>query len=315
MIRSVAASILSLILILGLVSCGEPATTQLSAVELDHPSFLWEVEKDGSHAWLFGTMHFTDPEVTTLGQEVDDAITAADAIFTEVEETPSSGAFISTAGRLPSGESLSDLVPAELLQSLHAYLQSRGLPPSSMDQWRPWMVSVQIGLLDAIPFMSDGQKLDVQLMHRAKNEGKEFGAIEKTEDQLRALTVGSVADQVHMLGVTLEKLVKEQANGASSLAKLRDLYLAGDEDALWKFAMSETDLDDPIQIDWLHAILQERNLLMAQRIHARLQEFPERSTFFAFGALHFVGPDSVGEHLKSLGYTVTRVQHIAPAMD
>jgi len=119
-------------------------------------------------------------------------------------------------------------------------------------------------------------------------------------------------EQVHMLSISLDKLIQEQAEGVTSISKLRSLYLAGDADALWDFAISETDLDDPIQNAWMNAILQERNLRMAQRIHARLEEHPGKATFFAFGTLHFVGPNSVGEHLKSLGYTVTRVPHIGP---
>ena len=312
MIRFVPASIFALLLVFSMGSCSETANTKLSTAELDHPSFLWEVEKDGTRAWLFGTMHFTDPEVTNLGLEVHQALDAADAIFTEVKETPTSGSIVSQAGSLPVGESLADLVSPELLQRLHGYLKSRRLPATSMDRWRPWMVSLQIGQLDAIPYMSHGVKLDVQLMHRAESEGKEFGAVETVEEQLRALAFGSVEEQVHMLSISLGKLIEEQAQGVSSVEQLRELYLAGDEKALWDFAMSETDLDDPIQNAWLNAILQERNTRMAQRIHARLQEHPDKATFFAFGTLHFVGPNSVGEHLKSLGYSIRRVEHIAP---
>jgi len=261
---------------------------------------------------LFGTMHFTDPEVTNLGLEVHAALDAADAVFTEVEETPTSGAKVSQAGTLPPGESLATLISPELLARLHGYLESRNLPATSMDRFHPWMVSLQIGQLDAIPFMSNGVKLDVQIMHRAKQDGKEFGAIETIDEQLRALSFGSTEEQVHMLSISLDKLIQEQAEGVTSVAQLRDLYLSGDADALWDFAMSETDLDDPIQNAWLNAILQERNLRMAQRIHARLQEAPDQSAFFAFGTLHFVGPNSIGEHLKSLGYTVTRVAHVFP---
>ena len=253
MVRSVTASLLAILLVFTLGSCGETANSKLSAAELDHPSFLWEVEKDGTQAWLFGTMHFTDPEVTHLGLEVHQALNAADAIFTEVKETPTSGSIVSKAGSLPPGETLADMVSPELLQRLHGYLKSRRLPATSMDRWRPWMVSLQIGQLDAIPYLSPGVKLDVQLMHRAESDGKEFGAVETVEEQLRALAFGSVEDQVHMLSIGLDRLIEEQAQGISSVVKLRELYLAGDGKALWDFAMSETDLEDPIQNAWLHA--------------------------------------------------------------
>ena len=310
--RTVTTSLFSLFLVFTLGSCGDTPALLESSAELDHPSFLWEVTKDDTQAWLFGTMHFTDPEVTNLGPEVHAALDAADAVFTEVEETPTSGAKVSQAGSLPPGESLASIVSQELLARLHGYLESRGLPATSLDGLRPWMVSLQIGQLDAIPFMSNGVKLDVQIMHRAKQDGKEFGAIETIDEQLRALAFGSTEEQVHLLSISLDNLIEQQAEGVNNVAQLRDLYLSGDGDMLWDFAMSETDLDDPIQNAWLNSILQERNTRMAQRIHARLQEHPNKSAFFAFGTLHFVGPNSVGEHLKSLGYTVTRVPHIFP---
>lgn len=304
--------ILAFCLAISLSSCGGKEKVLASSANLDHPSFLWKVTKGDTQAWLFGTMHFTDPEVTHLGLEVHQALDAADAVFTEVEETPTSGARVSQAGTMPKGESLTSVVSPELLARLHGYLESRNLPATSLDHLRPWMVGLQIGQLDAIPYMSHGVKLDVQLMHRAKQDGKEFGAIETIDEQLRALSFGSMEEQVHMLSISLDKLIQEQAEELTSVAKLRKLYLAGDGEALWAFAMSETDLDDPIQNAWLNAILQERNTRMAQRIHARLLEHPDKATVFAFGTLHFVGPNSVGEHLKSLGYSVTRVEHIAP---
>ena len=187
MIRSATASFFALLLLFALGSCRGTATPELSAEELDHPSFLWEVEKDGTRAWLFGTMHFTDPEVTTLGLEVHQALDAADAIFTEVIETPTSGAIVSQAGSLPDGQSLADIVSPELLQRLHGYLKSRRLPVTSMDSWRPWMVSLQIGQLDAIPYLSPGVKLDVQLMHRAEADGKEFGAVKLSKSNYALL--------------------------------------------------------------------------------------------------------------------------------
>lgn len=319
--RRLAAFLLGFPLLLLITACGQhepgPAVTGgFSADKLDHPSFLWKVEKGDVEAWLFGTMHFTDKRVTTLAEEVEEALAAADAIFTEIEETPALGAKMAQLSSLPGNETLRDKIPAEMYAKLVAYLEARSLPGSLVDGYRPWMANLQISQLDAIPFSSQGVKLDVQLMHRAKAEGKEFGTIETVDEQLASLTAGSEADHVHMLGITLDKLIEEQGADKSSIEKLLDLYLSGDEQALWSFAMSETDLDDPVQAAWMQSLLTDRNLRMASRVHARLKEKPGSKTVFAFGALHFLGPNSVGEHLRSLGYTVTRVAHrpsVAPA--
>jgi uncharacterized protein YbaP (TraB family) len=46
---------------------------------------------------------------------------------------------------------------------------------------------------------------------------------------------------------------------------------------------------------------------MAARIDKRIKSHPESTTFYAFGALHFAGPDSVNQLLKNMGYKVERV--------
>lgn len=312
--RRLTVLLLGLAFLLPLLSCGQhepgPAVTGgFTPAELDHPSFLWKVEKDDTVAWLFGTMHFAHPKVTTLPLEVEEAFAAADAIFTEIEETPSLGGHIAKLGAAPSGTTLADALPADLHARLGDYLASRGLPRSQLNGFRPWMATTTLGQLDAIPYNRYGVKLDVQLMHRAREQGKEFGTIETVDEQIASLTIGTEADHVHMLDVTLERLVQEQAEGVTSVERLFELYLSGDERALWDFAMSETDLDDPVQAAWLKSLLSDRNLRMASRVHARLREKPSSKVLFAFGALHFVGPEGVGEHLKSLGYSVTRVPH------
>lgn len=297
------------------VGCGQhepgPASASggLSAAELDHPSFLWKVEKDGIEAWLFGTMHFSHPKVITLPLEVEEAFVAADAVFTEIESTPSMAGYMASQGHAPGGSSLADFIPADLHARLGNYLRSRSLPTNSLDPYRPWMANMVLAQYDTIPYQGQGEALDVQLMHRARAEGKEYGAIETVEEQVAALSVGTEEDHVHMLGVTLDKLLEEQATGVTSVSQLFELYLSGDEKAMWSYATTQTDLDDPAQAAWLKALLTDRNLRMASRVHARLQEKPGSKAFFAFGTLHFVGPDSVGEHLRSLGYEVTRVPH------
>ena len=50
-----------------------------------------------------------------------------------------------------------------------------------------------------------------------------------------------------------------------------------------------------------------RNELMAERIVGLLNSHQNTSFFFAFGAAHFLGPNSVVDILTSSGFTVTRV--------
>jgi hypothetical protein len=271
---------------------------------------LWKISGQGAEAYLFGTMHVADPRVTNLHPSMEAAFLSVDAFYTEAGESgPEDSAKMASAALLPEGMSLRKLLPPDLWQELDAYTRARGFGAAQdMERFRPWYAAFQLAQIDAIPLQEGGQALDFALTARAKAEGMEIGAIEKIEEQLAALTIGSLQDQIHMLDITLEKLREEHAAGLSSVEKLLELYVSGDADALWAFAMEETDLDDPVQQRAWNALTTVRNQTMVTRIDEMLQDSPGRKFMFAFGSLHFVGPDSVVEGLRARGYEVTRVQ-------
>ncbi|MCP4092825.1 MAG: TraB/GumN family protein [Planctomycetes bacterium] len=275
---------------------------------IDNP-LLWKVTGHGAEAYLFGTMHVADPRVTNLHPAADEAFMSSDAFYTEAgETTPSDAAKFATAGSLPEGMSLRKLLPPELWEELDSYLKSRDfLGAHIFDTYRPWFASLQLAQLDAMPLLEGGQALDFAMTARAKKDGKEIGAIEQIEEQIAALAIGDTADQIHMLRVTLEKLREEQAAGKSAVQRLLELYIAGAPDALWAYAMEETDLDDPVQAAAWQALLADRNVVMTSRIHEKLQAANGRQFMFAIGSLHYVGPDSVVAGLRELGYEVTRI--------
>jgi len=287
-----------------LASCGQTPSAITAPL-------LWKVSGNGAQAYLFGTMHVSDPRVTRLHPAVNAAFEGVDAFYTEAgESTPAAGAKMASAGMLPDGLSLRKLLPPATWAELDSYLQSRGFGRAEAhDGHRPWFVALNLAQIDAIPLLQGGQALDFLLTARAKASGKEIGAVETIEEQLAALTIGTLEDQIHILQITLTKLREEQANGVSSVQQLLELYIAGDPDALWNFAMAETDLEDPVQKRAWEAITLVRNRAMVARIDAKLQASEGRSYMFAFGSLHFAGPDSVVEGLRALGYEVTRIDH------
>jgi len=309
-LRALFGALLLLVLI-GSSGCPFPAAGgshgPASAVEPnDHP-FLWKVEGHGHHAWLFGTMHVSDPRVTTLHPVVLDAFAEATYLATELDESPSNGALLAQTGMLPAGQSLPDVVGEDLAQRIHAYLKSRNMENPQIDRFRPWMVALNLAQIDALPLLAHGQPLDLLLRKRAKESGMEVGQVETIEEQIAVLAWGDQADQVHLLEVTLEKLLEEQRNGESSLQHLLQLYLEGDGEAMWDFALTQTDFDDPRQVGAWKALTTDRNRRMAERIHRGLEENPGSKRFYAFGTLHFLGPESVIARLQDRGYTVTRL--------
>jgi len=287
-------------------ACTHVETTGGAVVANEHP-FLWKVEGHGAEAWLFGTMHVSDTRVTTLHQVVTDALAAADYLATELDESPANGAKLAQQGMLPDGSSLKDLLTPELYRGIHDYLQSRGMDNQQVDHMRPWMVALQLAQIDAIPLLQDGQPLDILLRKSAREAGKEVGQVENIDEQIAVLAWGSEEDQIHLLQVTLAKLLEEQASGSSSLEHLLGYYLSGNGEEMWQFALGETDFEDPLQVGAWQALTTERNRRMATRIERLLEEDPTVKRFFAFGTLHFLGPESVIARLRDHGYNVERI--------
>lgn len=287
-----------------LLACGGEPAPQVEP----SPPFLWEVEGEGTRAWLLGTMHVSDPRVTTLHPLVEEVLAQAQALSTEIGESPSDGAKLAKAGMLPEGESLADILSPATYETLHGYLALRGMSDPRIDRMRPWMVALQLAQLDAIPLLQGGKPLDLVLRDRARDAGLALGQVETIDEQIAVLSWGDQATQVHLLEVTLDRLQAELTAGESSLQHLLALYLAGDDETMWDFALSQTDFDDPLQVGIWEELTTVRNRRMAARIHEQLQAEPGKARIYAFGTLHFLGAGSVVEDLRARGYRVSRVR-------
>jgi|TARA_B110000467_G_scaffold164102_1_gene192027 uncharacterized protein YbaP (TraB family) len=252
-------------------------------------------------------MHVADPRVTTLAPAVEAAFTDSDAIFTELKESQVElSGRVTVEGKLPEGTHLSDLIPADMYAKINELVESNKMIMNMVNSWRPWMVGMYLQMIDARPYMQ-GIALDMQLTNRARKENKEVGGIETIDEQLAALAFGSEEDQIKLLGIAIDNMIEKADNEISDIELMLNYYLEGDIDGLWEFANVELLDASQLEKDAFDALLTVRNDNMADRINKRIKANPESVTFYAFGALHFAGPQGVGALLKGMGYEVERV--------
>ena len=97
------------------------------------------------------------------------------------------------------------------------------------------------------------------------------------------------------------------------MADLVDAYISGDIeriDAEVTNSITETfpgedkELGDRI----LKRILTDRDVIMADYIDATLKKSPQEIHFFAAGAAHYTGKESVRARLEKKGYKITRIE-------
>lgn len=288
-------------LLLAAAACGgDPPAPAAAATP-----FLWRIEGAAGTGWLYGTMHVSEERAVRLPAAVEAALAGAAAVYTEIEGGLAASTALFQAGNLPPTVRLPDLIPPELHQRLAGYLQDRRLSMREFDGLRPWLATVMLGQLDAIELLR-GPALDEVIRQRAAAAGIRVGALETVAEQVAAISVGTEADQVHLLDVTLTHLEEDRRAGRNRLLELYEAWLRGDDAALLRMNREGIDFGDPAQQRWWDALFTQRNLRMAERADRILREAGAQPVFFALGTLHFLGEDSVVELLRARGWSVVR---------
>jgi uncharacterized protein YbaP (TraB family) len=282
----------------------------------EHPvkPLLWKVEGPGLEkpSYLFGTMHVGGKAVVTLHPAAEKAFEEATALHTEAamdmkSQLASMKDMMRTDGKMLDasiGEGLAKRFEAEL-QKINPELNAAPFQPM-----KTWLVAYMI------PFLPEQMKgikpLDMVLWERAEKAGKKTAGMQESKDQVAGFNQLTEDEQIALLGATLDSLDKDRRAGRDRMKEAADLYVAGDIEKLDAFATeSLAELtggkDAPLMKKLTEAILKDRDVIMAEYIGATLKKNPEDVHFFAAGAAHYAGPDSVRSMLEKKGYKVTRI--------
>jgi uncharacterized protein YbaP (TraB family) len=293
-------------------------TRPLMPADTQPAPFLWRIDGSGRPTYLYGTIHVPDPRVVDLPSSVAAAFGASQAVFTEIRMDSATQMGVQAKVMLPDDQHLKDVVGQPLFDRLSKAVD-RSLPkdvPAAMgamlssllDKMKPWAAMSYVELLEFLPDMLAGrQALDAMLFDRAQKDGKEVGALETVDEQLAVFEGFTNEEQARMLKLTLDSMDEAAAKGKSPTEDLIKGYLSGDLAKL-SLMMTESMRLDPVLFGKFSArAVDERNKLMADRILAKRAERPDKTCFFAVGALHYAGETGIIGLLRKKGLTVTRV--------
>ncbi|CAG5126689.1 unnamed protein product, partial [Candidula unifasciata] len=209
------------------------------------------------------------------------------------------------------------------ITGLHAY-------PNSAGNWRrkrPVWVMLMVNSLTESEVKSRGiPVLDLYLAQQAEREGKVTGAVERVEEQCIPLNQLNLSQVLFALNQTLSQheSLRDQASpplcGSDALIQH---YNCGDLNslmfsrydlpvpALVNSSLPPQELHQALMIEqyFQHELIDKRNARMAERVAYLLQQHPDTSFFFAFGAGHFLGNETVIDRLRRTGL---RVEHTGP---
>lgn len=283
-----------------------------AAATLNGKGLLWKLEKEGqAPSFLFGTMHLTDPRVTSLTPAARTAFDAAETVVIETTDVLDQASMMAALMQKPElmmftdGTTLSSLLSPADAAAVDAALARRGIPPASVAKMKPWMIAAMV----ALPACEMARKtagapvLDVKLAQDAKASGKRLAGLETAAGQLEAMA--SLPMGFHMSGLVETLKLGDRIDDV--VETMIVLYLQGDTGMFWplfRATLPGSGTDKSGYAAFEETMITARNKIMAEKAEPLLAS---GSAFVAVGAMHLPGPDGLIELFRKAGYTVTSV--------
>jgi len=257
--------------------------------------FLWKVQSKTAIVYLLGSVHAAKKELYPLDKAITDAFAESDKV---VFEAPlDSRALAETArkmakiARYPAGDSLDKHLDKETKALFDAYVKKSKINPSVLNQFRPWMVSMSITMLELQRNgYSAKQGIDLHFLEKAKAK-KGILALETLDDQVALFQ--NLDDKTQML--MLKQTLEDSDKIGETLDKVFKSWNSGDTAALDKLMLKP--MRAPEYKTLYKALFVDRNRKMLKKINGYLKT---DSTYFVIvGAGHLVGKDGLVQRLKA----------------
>jgi hypothetical protein len=271
---------------------------------------------------LFGTIHISHPEVIAKVDKIEWAIEASDGLYTELSMDLATQMVGLERMVIPDGKRLQDIVPASVYRKLQRFLRKKAeeqplvIEGISMmiETQKPWAVVMNLSVLDIMEHMQGGV-LDQKIFFLARDKGKDVGGIETVDEQIDVFDTLTEREQVLLLEGFLDSSLASEQDPKEVFQKMIESYVAGDESQLMKVMEDQGGAIDLGEEDKYKAVsdkvnkrlLDDRNVLMADRMAAIMRDSPSKTFFFAVGLAHYPGETGVLQLLRDKGFELERV--------
>ena len=290
-----------------------PKTDEAKKPAAPRKPLLWVVDSE-PRIYLFGTIHIGDPRVLDHPPVVQKALDESGALYTEVNMDEMDPMKLMPKLTLPGDQTLTTVLGDELWKRLDKKMQELGTPLVLMNKMKPFVIYFRLQLAGLEPEQAQNPALDMQLFADSKKENKVVGGLETIEEQLDIFDSLTMEEQTQLIVSTLDALEQAEKAGAEApIQTLIDVYLQGDIDTMMEAMLSQVDNSDPFTRKLMKRMLDDRNVLMADRMIEKLKLNPDKTHFVAVGAAHYGGDMGILKLLRKKGYTVwraTKLEHL-----
>jgi len=267
----------------------------LSITAFAEQGLFWKAESNSSKPiYLFGTIHTDDNRVTEFSPRVIEALKAVDVFMMEVEPPKD------TSILQMQDANLSTILSAQELEQVYALADFHVMHRDAVLLTKPWLLAVVFDSPRPLtPYAQDNL-----LMRLAEDSGKDVIGLETADEHFSVMDGLTLDEQVAFLRKVLRRSQKTKERDYEQLVKA---YLKGDADKLNAMNDKMTGSMLPAEL-WARMrvkLLDERNLVMAERMLAKAQD---KSLFVAVGASHLAGKTGLVAKLKQAGYKISVVK-------
>lgn len=300
------------------LSCAPSKSPAIIDASHGNPHFFWKVSDEDSYVWLLGSIHFADSSFYPLDSVIENAFDSAEELGVEINVSDDSvseeiGKQSLDQGMLPSGQTLDQVLPRKLWNSLDSLCSAWNYPVSALIRYRPWFAAM---MLSSVGIMRTGINpefgIDNVLMDRAADEGKSIVGLESVETQVDALSGSENSDSAGIY--YMKNTLREIAEMDSIISGIVQAWKTGNDSLMQVLLGVETgeclpeddcESDSKLKSEIETRLYDNRNEKMAESVEEFLRE--NRNIFVVVGTAHLaLERNNVLEILLRKGYRVER---------
>jgi len=248
---------------------------------------LWYFENAKSKIYLLGSIHAMKSEMYPLPAPMLDAFEKADTVVFEVDLTRLNprdmSLLLQQRGTYHAPETIEKDLQPETMRLLRRYLDETGLSFKSVEYFKPWYLTLIIGLeqLKSLGYRSS-LGIDQYLQQKAVDEHKQILELESFAEQVDFLS----SDSMKIQDLALRAALTDRPSLEQDLNSLVTAWRNGDADGMLALTTSSTSKFPELSVK-LDTLIDGRNLTMVDKI----RKYADTSGTYlvVVGALHMGG--------------------------
>jgi uncharacterized protein YbaP (TraB family) len=284
---------------------GSVFATDATAVQ---KPLLWKINSSPP-SWLFGVIHLPDERVATLPSVAQKAFEQSNAFYAEIP-MDNRMRMRATLGTLRDDQkTLTDVLPRKTFSRLQQRLKKidpRLSAGASFIGMKTWNIVMSLVVLENQSKHMQSKSLDLTLYQLAQQAGKRVGGIETVEQYSGYLDQFSEQEQIEMLENKLLQMEMAEKEHTTVSEIMIQWYMTGNVENIHHMIEFPILQNKALQQRAIKSLVTDRNKVMANSIAEILRLHPGESHFFAVGAAHLGGSNSVQYHLQKLGLSTQR---------